>query len=539
MEYSSCPKPRPIVHPRPFKSPDPWGGWNKAHNKASAQRHEKRVSEYLQRLEEGPATVTSTAEESTASSAASENPSAAALAATSGDLSATLEATSENSAAAANATAKNSSASAIEATSTCPTIDTGPASTIESNENGVHEESDSQMSYGSDRRNAYATTLIRIGFNPASPSFNDQIREAKEFDEKLKEDDFDIDDVSRSPDPSHFSGPPGDLPPGSPPIEDPPNPGSEPDPEDSDPDSDSSPPPSPTLNRTFQYKFYKNWSVYWGPPIRTGNPTAVDRLTSFRRFGEGPWKPVPNGFVVPRLDNRDEHEKDATRIETQLATVAAERQISREEARRAAIEEGEREKAEFAAKEKSDRKPGLIKPKLVKMPLQDGYQTPSESEGSGSDYSATEKANSKKRPVPSSTDDSDTEAVSDTPKVSSRPKKQVKLQPITPALLNGHHEHSPSVMRTGRPQSTTPKTGRPNSEQLEYCRAIRTRFDAEIKKAARMFKAREVTILKQVGLGGASIHHENNLYNLFTSARKKEQTDTPRTGMCLSVASVL
>jgi len=80
MECSSCPKPRPIMHPHPFKSPDPWGGWNKAHNKASAQRHEKRVAEYLQWLEEEEsATATSAVGDSAASSATSDNTSLTVL----------------------------------------------------------------------------------------------------------------------------------------------------------------------------------------------------------------------------------------------------------------------------------------------------------------------------------------------------------------------------------------------------------------------------------------------------------------------------
>jgi len=504
---SSRPKPRMIARPCPFKSPDPWGGWNKAYNKASALRHEKRVSNFLQRAEDEVATEAST------TNSASENPSAAD----------------------------------VEATSACPTPDTGSASLLGSHEDDVDDDANSQMSPGSsDHRNAYASTLIRIGYNPGSPTFNDKIGEAQEFNEKLKDDNFNVDDAIRSPNPSPTCGPPEDSPPGSPPIEEPPNPGSEPgddddDPEQPDPGSDSSPPSSPSPNFTFQYKFYKGWSVYWGGPIRVGSPTAVDRLSFYRRFGEGPWLSVPSGFVVPRLDNVEEHEKDAIRIEEQLAAAAAEHQISRDLAKKAAMEEAEREKAEFAAEKlkSADRKAASMKPKLAKTPLKDGYQTPSESDGSGSDYSATEKANLKKRPAPSSSsDDSDIDIVSDTSKRSSRPKKQVKLQPVTPASSGGYNGPHSSATPTGRLQSSTPKPGRPHNKQLEYCRAIRSRFDAEIKKAAQMFSAKEATILKQVGLGGASIHQENNLYNLFTSARKREQTDAPRTGMFHSIANV-
>ena len=518
------------MHPRPFKSPDPWGGWNKAHNKASAQRHEKRVAEYLQRLEEEEsATATSTVGDSAASSAASDNASLTVSANISGP----------------------------------PTCNTGASSPLGSHEDDMEEDA---RSNGSDLRKSYATTLIRIGCNPASPSFSDNIREAQVFNENLKDDNFNVDDVIRS------SGPlPDGLPehpaPGSPPSEDPPNQGSEPDgdePERPDPDSDSSLPSSPTPPRSFQYKFHKCGSVYWGESIRTGDQTAVDRFTSYRRFGEGPWKPVPKGFVVPRLDNAEEHERDATRLEYQLVALqaadVADRRLSRERARRAAIEEGEREKAEFAADEKSKsmgRKTFPTKPKLVKIPREEGYQTPSESDGSGSDYSATEKEKSKKRPPPSSSSSSsEDDAASDTPKLPPRPKKQVRLQQVTPTLRNGDDGRRPPAMLnghppsttptgrrmsatpTGRSQSVTPKTGRPPSEQLEYARAIRSRFDAEIKKAAQLFQAKEATILKQVGFGGQSTQQEHNLYNLFTSARKRDQIEEPRTGMCLPIANI-
>jgi len=441
-------------------------------------------------------------------------------------------------------TPENLSTAALEANSTCPASDLGSTSPSEGNEDDMDDDTHSQRSNGSDLQNSYAASLIRIGFNPLLPSFNDRIREAREFNEKLKDDNFNIDDTVTSPTPLPSRGPPEDPPPDSPPIEDAPNPGSEPDDNEPEPEmgSDSSPPSSPTPDRTFQYKFYDNEGIYWGPSIRTGDQTAVDRLTSYRRFGEGPWKPVPNGFVVPRLDNADEHERDATHIEEQLTAAAEERRISRERAKQAAIEEGEREKAEFAAKEKAesaDRKVASMKPKLRKIPHEEDYQTPSESDGSGSDYSATAKANSKKRPPPSSSsDESDIDATSETPKLASRPKKQVKLQAVTPALSDGNSGRTSSATPTGRTHSTTPKSGRPAAKQLEYCRNLRARIDTEIKKAAQMFNAKEETILRQVGLGGASIVQENNLYNLFKSARKREQKDASRTGMCLFVPSI-
>jgi len=110
-----------------------------------------------------------------------------------------------------------------------------------------------------------------------------------------------------------------------------------------------------------------------------------------------------------------------------------------------------------------------------------------ESDGSGSDYSATEKEKSKKRPPPSSSSSSsEDDAASDTPKLPPRPKKQVRLQQVTPTLQNGDDGRRPPAMLnghppsttptgrhmsatpTGRSQSVTPKTGRPPSEQLEY-----------------------------------------------------------------------
>ena len=51
-------------------------------------------------------------------------------------------------------------------------------------------------------------------------------------------------------------------------------------------------------------------------------------------------------------------------------------------------------------------------------------------------------------------------------------------------------------------------------------------------------QAKEATILKQVGFGGQSTQQEHNLYNLFTSARKRDQIEEPRTGMCLPIANI-
>jgi len=475
-------------------------------------------------------------------------------------------------------------------TTICSTSETKIASSTRSNVDEEDVEEDSVMSFGSDRRRAVATQLIRVGIRPDSP----EIRWAQAKSKQLQDKAFDIDNFKDATPTSRPCTPPSDDPPEGPnltPTSRPCTPPSDGPPEDPDPSRSPSPfGPS----HKFYYKFYRNWSRYTGGPPEAGVQTAVDRVTTYRRLDEDEWKQVPKGFVVPRMENADEHEKDALVAEHQEVGIAAaavgkgvlarmelrlnrervnqaaiaaaavgksvlaslnaakEQRLNRERAKQAAIAEGERERIEFTEAgrpksadkksktpprpvrsglagevESADKKPktpphpvrsglvGLVKPRLPKVPHEEGYQTPSESDLLGSDYAETQKVADKKRPMPSSDDDSDSSDgdISDTLQTVRRPTKIARVQP--------------AVTTPARPTiSVTPKSGRPGAKQIEFVKGIRQRFDADVAKAAKLFKAKEATILKQTGLGGIARPQEasSNLYNLFQSATR----DTPR-----------
>jgi len=325
---SSTPRPRPLVRPRPCPSPDPWGGFNIAWNRARPARQEKRTTDFLQSLKESSTSV-----------AASPRSSPAPVSPPSVSAPATL--------------ASALSVPSVPAQVALPSAN-GEGDKDEDEGDDEEEDTDQPFSHGSGRRRATITQSIHARFNPGSPSFVKNIRLAMDIGKKL---DIDAPDGNKEP-----CTPRRDSPNHTATVDD--------TPEGlcwTPPSLHASSPTPPQIC----FKFHRWWSVYWGDALEEGRQTAVDRVTTWRRFDETEWKSVPSGYVVLRLG--DKHERDGILAKYQNAAFAAAEQRrheltrdfakeeftrSKEESRLAALAESAREKAEFAeaAKEEAVKK---------------------------------------------------------------------------------------------------------------------------------------------------------------------------------------
>jgi len=327
-------------------------------------------------------------------------------------------------------------------------------------------------------------------------------------------------------------------------------------------------------------------------------------------FDETEWKPVPVGYVVPRISA--EHEHDGIVAEYQNVAFAAANQgrhelnkqyakeelaRSKEESRLAALAEAAREEVEFAAaaKEEAAKKLELTKEaqkeeaagkkeaagqkeavakeaakkqlELEKTPVQtrntvvlsngrsvrtaatafklkapkarqeEDYQSPSESDLSGSDFSTTRKSLTKKRHLSSSSEDSSSEdSGENSPIPRRRPTKLPKLQlvPSTPVTTSRSAVARSSHSVPAKDGHSTPaQPGRPSTEQMKFVENIRSTFYNSVKEGARLFNAKEETIIKQTGLGGMAKPQKMKLFNLYQAVIKKEPMENSSPGMCI------
>jgi len=351
-------------------------------------------------------------------------------------------------------------------------------------------------------------------FNPGSPSFVENVRLAKVVGKQLEEDVLKSNKESYRPhndSPSHTASV-DDTPEG--PCWTPPP-----------PDTSSPSPPQ------YCYRFHKWWSVYWGEALEEGHQTTVDRVTTWRMFDKTEWKPVPRGYVVPHLG--EEHERDGIIAEYQNAAFAAAEQgqyelnrqsakevfvRSREELRQAVLAEAAKEKAKFeeAAREEAARKEAareepaetetaaqttkpstsgrlirsattaLTKSKASKVNHLEDYQTPSESDPSGSDFSTSHKALTKKRYLSSSDEGSSSEDGSESPSCC-RPAKLPKLQLVPATPVSSSHSamaSSSQPMAVRKSCSTPAQPGRPSTEQMKFVENIHSTFYNSVKEGA-------------------------------------------------------
>jgi len=463
----------------------------------------------------------------------------------------------------------------------------------EEGDEGDDEDEIRSISRGPSQHRATTTEIFHTRFDPGSPSFVENIRCAMDLS---KSQEISALRRNREPHASHEGSPDhtatADDPPKGPCWTPPP--------------PHSSSPPLPQ----FCYKFHRYWSVYWGEGLEEGRQTAVDRVTTWRMFDETEWKPVPVGYVVPRISA--EHEHDGIVAEYQNVAFAAANQgrhelneqyakeelaRSKEESRLAALAEAAREEVEFAAaaKEEAAKKLELTKEarkeeaagkkeaagqkeaaakeaakkqlELEKTPVQtrntvvlsngrsvrtaatafklkapkarqeEDYQSPSESDLSGSDFSTTRKSLTKKRHLSSSSEDSSSEdSGENSPIPRRRPTKLPKLQlvPSTPVMTSRSAVARSSHSVPAKDGHLTPaQPGRPSTEQMKFVENIRSTFYNSVKEGARLFNTKEETIIKQTGLGGMAKPQKMKLFNLYQAVIKKEPMENSSPGMCI------
>ena len=541
-----------MVRPRPYQSPDPWGGFNVAWNKGRATRQEEQTSAYLRSLEEEAEAPATAAQDISHEVTPMQAP---------GSSPPPLPDSPES--AAAPEPAPTALAPASPPAAPIPNEVGSPGARTTCGDENV------PSGHGSSRLGATITHSTRT-FNPGSPSFLQNVRWALDISKHLDEAGLDDDGGLYTPARNSLSHTAS---------------------VDKTPEGPCWTPPrnldSPTPPQVC-YKFHNWWSVYWAEPIEEGRQTAVDRVTMWRAFDEIEWKPVPNGYVVPRLENADEHERDGIVAEYQNAAFAVAeyaRQLlnsqyaeiillkEKEKQRRAALAEAAREAAEFAEVARQEKENGhqtLAKaaagqlpsteaaehtvtsktptgsvdlptptPKVVVRPafaaptrskalkpMNEDYQTPSESDPSGSDYEASRKMLTKKRPLSSSSESSSEEE--EEPSTSRRrPTKIPKLQLVPSTPVQPSRSTAP---KSGR--STPAQTGRPSVDQMRFVDNIRSTFYNSVREGARLFNAKEETILKQTGLGGMAKPQKMKLFNLFQAVTKKEARENSSPGSC-------
>lgn len=351
--------------------------------------------------------------------------------------------------------------------------------------------------------------------------------------------------------------------------------GSEPEADESDhlllPD-DNSAAPAPDVDGHFYEYNFNTWSRYFGAGPRPGTPTAVERLSWYRIDEDSLWLEIPNGMRIPRLSNHQDKEAAQHELTCSRTGIAARRELP-------------------VFKEPVVKRvvtnPRALRQRLAElgaaMELDPTKVAATESEGSGSDYSETERdvrirkgigsgdedddeeeeEDSSEKPVApaarsskgrgggrGSSDDSDDSSDSGggeegTSSKKSKGKKAAKVDNSKgkeKADANGGESNNKSKgkekaainedkssnkskgkgraeINEGNPEASG---GRPSAEQLECVKELREAIDERIGEISTMFDSTPESIVKQLGLGFWRDVRKMSLWNMFAQIRSLE-----------------
>ena len=74
---------------------------------------------------------------------------------------------------------------------------------------------------------------------------------------------------------------------------------------------------------------------------------------------------------------------------------------------------------------------------------------------------------------------------------------------------------------------------------MKFVEKIRSTFYNSVREGARLFNAKEETIIKQTGLGGMTKPQKKKLFNLYQAVIKNEPRDDLTPGMCIRMIQLL
>ncbi len=217
----------------------------------------------------------------------------------------------------------------------------------------------------------------------------------------------------------------------------------------------------------YTYSFNRDLCVWYGPGLLEGTQTALDCLSEFcDHLGE--WKPIPEGFRVPRPENADALEATAAMLE---------------------------EKAQQ-----------------------------SESDMTGSDYSETERL---LKTAPSTNSDAD--EFNDVDPQASLTKRHCVGLPEGQHLGAGKEPVLPMKKVDFLLSPAKGKRGRPSQVQLDEAACLKNSVVELIASSAQKVGLSESVMRRLAGLDGPARFRESNLWNLYLQVRA--QTDvSPHTG---------
>jgi hypothetical protein len=332
--------------------------------------------------------------------------------------------------------------------------------------------------------------------------------------------------------------------------------------------------PAPDVDGHFYEYNYNTWSRYFGDGPRPGAPSAVERLSWYRMDDDCPWLEIPNGMRIPRVNSYQDQEAAQHELACSRMGIAARRELP-------VFKEP---KPKNAAK----ISPQTLRQKLAElgaaMELDPTKVVATESEGSGSDYSETERNVLRRKGIGSADEDgdedededegeeggeksaaqargggggsrkdSDDASDSDGGDEGAGSKKQGKPKGKRAAKGDNSKGKEKAGTKEGESNNNSkgkeiaginegksnnkgkgkekagmnegiPEAsgGRPSAEQLESVKELREAIDERVAEISAEFGSSRESILRQLGLGVWKDVRKMSLWNMFTQIKSLE-----------------